>query len=425
MPLDQNDQFQDRLQSFLGSISDIGPQFSSLKVGNREIDLGIRELVAGIKRRDITTLSEVDFHVSKNAHTSVVHLLPQFSDLAIYVKRSHGIVIVGGGRFTPMAIVSILMLRRTKSKLPVEVFLPNENDYDHYICEILFKELNTRCITLSRVIKGHQSITRYQYKVFAIILSSFEDVIFLDADSIPIMDPSKLFHQEPYTLTGLVTWPDFWISSASHLFYEITDQPTPSLLKHASSESGQIMISKRQHNQSLLLALYYNFYGPAFYYKLLSQKAAGEGDKETWVAAATALNKTYYQVREGAQPVGRHINGTYKYGGMLQYHPSNDYKLQIKTKATFRESSNPVPIFFHLNGVKPNSAEWLNGQYGKRLWGPLNETMRRFGRDLERDIWDEVKLVACELGPSMMCFKDSAALCEGLKMSWEHILMEE
>jgi alpha 1,2-mannosyltransferase len=70
------------------------------------------------------------------------------------------------------------------------------------------------------------------------------------------------------------------------------------------------MISKRKHSLSLLLALYYNFYGPRFYYKLLCQMAAGEGDKETWLAAVTALNKTYYQVREGTQPVGRYINGT-------------------------------------------------------------------------------------------------------------------
>jgi alpha 1,2-mannosyltransferase len=110
---------------------------------------------------------------------------------------------------------------------------------------------------------------------------------------------------------------------------------------------------------------------------------------------------------------------------MLQYHPGDDYKLQIKNEATFRESISPVPVFFHLNGVKPNSAGWLNGQHGKRLWWLLNETIRRFGRDLEQNIWDEIKFVACELGPSMTCFKDSSALCEGLKISWEHILMEE
>jgi alpha 1,2-mannosyltransferase len=90
------------------------------------------------------------------------------------------------------------MLRRTKSKLPAEVFLPNENDYDYYTCEVIYKELNARCRALSRFTLGYQSITRYQFKVFAILLSSFEDVIFLDADNIPVMDPSELFYQKPY-----------------------------------------------------------------------------------------------------------------------------------------------------------------------------------------------------------------------------------
>jgi hypothetical protein len=105
--LGQNEQFQYRFKSFLDIIGDIGPQFSSLDVGNPEIDLGIRELVAGTERRNITTLSDIDFRASREAHASAVHQLPQFEDLAMYVKRSQGIVMVGGGRFTPMVVVSI------------------------------------------------------------------------------------------------------------------------------------------------------------------------------------------------------------------------------------------------------------------------------------------------------------------------------
>ena len=169
-------------------------------------------------------------------------------------------MIVGGGQYTPAALVSILMLRDTKSKLPVEVFIPDEKDYDKYICEVVFKGLNARCLVLSSFI--NLPITKYQYKVFAIIFSTFEDVIFLDADSIAITDPFELFYKEPYTSTGLITWPDFWGSTASHIFYDLSGQATPSMLEQASSESGQIVVSKRKHAQTLLLALYYNLYGP-------------------------------------------------------------------------------------------------------------------------------------------------------------------
>lgn len=394
-----------------------------MKQGDRPFETGVREhaeMTEKEERRNITYLSAADIQASKDAHSKVVHLLPQFADIVTYEKKTKGIVYVGGGRFTPMSLVSTLMLRRTGSKLPVEVFLPGEEDYDEYTCEVIFKDLNARCMVISRFTEV--PVGKYQYKAFAILLSSFEDVIFLDADSFPVADPSKLLREEPYTITGLVTWPDFWISSATPLFYDVTNQPIPDLHEHASSESGQILVSKRKHGQSLLLALYYNLHGPEFYYKLLSQKAAGEGDKETWIAAATALNQTYYQVREGTQAVGRHLNDTWRYGGMLQYNPSDDYKRQLKNKVEFRESENPTPAFFHLNGAKPNPQDWLNNQHGKRLWGPLSETMRRFGRDLEAEIWEEIIFMACKLGNSMTCMKDAAIMCQKLNSSWETVL---
>jgi alpha 1,2-mannosyltransferase len=157
----------------------------------------------------------------------------------------------------------------------------------------------------------------------------------------------------------------------------------------------------------------------------LSQKAAGEGDKETWIAAATALKNKYYQVREGAQPVGRHLNGTYRYGGMLQYNPHDDYKRQQRAQLPFRESQHPEGVFFHLNGAKPNPQDWLNNQHGLRLWGPASEMMRRFGRDLEREIWEEIIYVACTLGKSLKGLRDSAVLCEKLNKSWETIVGAE
>jgi Mannosyltransferase putative len=47
----------------------------------------------------------------------------------------------------------------------------------------------------------------------------------------------------------------------------------------SSTESGEIMYSKPKHELSLLLATYYNYYGPDFYYPLQSQGAPGEGDR--------------------------------------------------------------------------------------------------------------------------------------------------
>jgi alpha 1,2-mannosyltransferase len=199
-------------------------------------------------------------------------------------------------------LVSIQMLRRTNSYLSVEVFLPDEKDYDTYICEEILNDLKARCVVLPKL--KNFTIKRYQYKALAILSGSFEDILFLDADNFPLIDPNELFDSDSYTATGLVTWPDFWASSASPFYYYISAQtPTP-LRLHATTEAGQILISKRQHAATLLLATYYSLYGPHFYYRFLSQGAPGEGDKNTFLAAAMALNDSHYQIRERVMAIG-------------------------------------------------------------------------------------------------------------------------
>jgi alpha 1,2-mannosyltransferase len=39
------------------------------------------------------------------------------------------------------------------------------------------------------------------------------------------------------------------------------------------------------------------------------------------------------------------------------------------------------------------------GEKGRRLWGTKANTVEAFGRDLEKVVWEEVKVVACEISP--------------------------
>ena len=65
-------------------------------------------------------------------------------------------------------------------------------------------------------------------------------------------------------------------------------------IPEASSETGQLLINKNSF-QTLILAMYYNYYGPDYYYPF---SVKGEGDKETFIAAAHKLDLPYYQVGE-------------------------------------------------------------------------------------------------------------------------------
>jgi alpha 1,2-mannosyltransferase len=421
------------LQSFITRLHEHPPARDSLDLPEGLQILRIEEINEETERIDNLKLSDSDFNASAVAHSTVVELIPEYQDVIQYKKRSQGIVTVGGGAYQPAVLVSIRMLRKTNCTLPVEVFVPDEADYDPYTCDVVFKELNAKCVILPQF--ENTTIARYQYKSMALLVTSFEDTLFLDADNFPIVDPAPWFNSEPYLSTGLITWPDFWVSTASPVYYRLINQTTPSLLEHASTEAGSILISRRKHAESLLLAFYYNLNGPGFYYELLSQNGiGGEGDKETWVAAARALNKPYYQVRE------RNHAMVLKDGqetslddiiSMLQYDPVEDWKLQQQDQPTYRNREDATIVFLHCNRLKMNPAEVLEKltffqpETRERVWGDKQIAIDKFGFDMEAVIWAEVIDVACRYGDVLTEVDDKEQVCVDLRRFWWRILMNE
>jgi alpha 1,2-mannosyltransferase len=48
-------------------------------------------------------------------------------------------------------------------------------------------------------------------KVFAILFSSFRDILYLDADNNVVRDPRYMFENESYKQKGALFWHDFWL----------------------------------------------------------------------------------------------------------------------------------------------------------------------------------------------------------------------
>lgn len=72
--------------------------------------------------------------------------------------------------------------------------------------------LNTRCVVLSdmwNTTDNLETLLKYQYKVVALLFSSFEEVIFLDSDAFPVRSPDNLLDSERYKSSRLVMWPDY------------------------------------------------------------------------------------------------------------------------------------------------------------------------------------------------------------------------
>jgi alpha 1,2-mannosyltransferase len=206
-----------------------------------------------LKRPDYVPITPPQVEQMRLAHQNFVEGI---SNLTLpYKSGSRGIVSTAGGTHLPIFIVSLRMLRRSGSVLPVELFLrADEARGDNYLCQELLPSLNARCVILDDFFPtGLIKLEKYQYKIFSVLFSSFEDVLLLDADNFPVHNVDHAFKTEPFTSTGLVTWPDFWISSASEKFYKIQGKPCPLTTVRASTESGQVIVSKRTHSAVLQL----------------------------------------------------------------------------------------------------------------------------------------------------------------------------
>lgn len=176
--------------------------------------LVIEEVTIDTERRDLTPVSDEKIEAARKAHENVVEMIRNSSHLVPSTPKTRGIVTVAGGRYTGALLVTLRMLRRTNSTLPVEVFMPTPQDYNKHTCEVVLPTLNARCVMIPQY-EG-LTIANYQYKIFAVILSSFEDVLFLDADNFPIVDPVEWMDARVFKDTGYVLVRAFLLGGAFH-----------------------------------------------------------------------------------------------------------------------------------------------------------------------------------------------------------------
>lgn len=375
----------------------------------------------------------------QKAHDGFVAAIKTLTDRP-YDNGTRGIVSSAGGEYMPTFVASLRMLRRTGCKLPVEVFVNDRHEYEPYICEVVLPALGAKCKVLGEALDLIHDrndkpikVEHYQIKSLAMLLSSFESFLWIDADCFPLHDPEILLDSDPFASRGLVAWPDFWANTASALYFNISRQPELPMTARQSTESGMMLISKRMHFSTLLLAMYYNYYGPDYYWPLLDQGSYGQGDKDTFFQAAGALGADFYTVSEPVVAVEHNYDdwGTNEFSAMAQADPMQDYNLTSQGKWRIKTPSiaeAPRVFFLHASNPKFNAATDLlektqryTGEPG-RLWNRPDEVLRRFGYDVEKPYWKEAMTVTCTLEDTFSSWQNMTGLCEDMQHFWNETM---
>lgn len=307
-------------------------------------------------------------------YVETIRTIPKSVPENLFTKEK-GIVTVGGAKYSVILVTQLPMLRMSGNTLPVEVFIPEaDEEYEKDFCENFAPKYNAKCVYMSNylnkeILQGLEP-ARFQYKLLALLLSEFKNILFLDSDDYPLKNIDNVFEQDIYQRTGLILWPDIWRRQTAPDYYDIAnitynikhrvraaiDDVTPTsryigtgeddaeylkahvpfhdlegTISDLTSESGQILINKVKQFDTLLLALYYNTHGPAWYYTLFTEHGSGEGDKETFIGAATSLNKPFYQVKTPLS-FSAYVSNGFKGVGLLQHDFAQDYELYQQSK---------------------------------------------------------------------------------------------
>lgn len=362
----------------------------------------------------------------RDAHGSfiedIAQTLPEYiAPPATKKSQRRGLVTVGGGKFFPPLLVSLRVLRRTGTTLPVEVFIP-EQDYEAELCETVFPALGASCRTFPEI--PPLKLDSFQFKVFAVLFSTFEDVLLLDADDFPVSDVEPLFSSQPYQETGMIVWPDFWGTAVSPLYYLVSGQQPIAISARPKSETGQLLMNKRRHWRTLMLSAYYNYF-PDVYYPMLCQGCIGCGDSETILPAAEAMGLPYYYVKTPPLHVGHRMKDGGIQGHVIaQYDAVDDFEAMSTAPAadasgtplafSTLEERKPLrdrarPLFMHASFPKWDAyilldhvSQWsdmtrdIHNQPAAAFQEPQEDAARI--RGVERMAWEEARWAVCTHG---------------------------
>ncbi|KAF3921868.1 hypothetical protein AA313_de0209392 [Arthrobotrys entomopaga] len=187
----------------------------------------------------------------------------QMSLHAKLYKGGRGIVLSGGNRQAPFLLTSIPSLRKLGCELPIEIMYLGDND--------LSPENRAKLEQLGGVVTRDVKVKDEGWKLggwavkpFAILLSSFREVIFIDADSLFFKNPEVLFEEDAYKRTGALFFRDrvLFPEDKRGWLRAILPDPISKSVKESRfwtgisghmQESGVVVVDKWRHFVSMLM----------------------------------------------------------------------------------------------------------------------------------------------------------------------------
>lgn len=256
-------------------------------------------------------------------------------------EEGRGIIIAAGGRthFT-CAYILLKIIRELGSKLPIEIWFLGRNELDDRMKELL-AEFDVYFVDAFDVLQRQpcRLLQGWELKPYSCLFSNFKEVLYLDADNIPLVNPDLLFDLPEYRKYGACFWPDFcaWTFTPGQLeVLGLHPRPAmwtniypPDKLEHSYGkpielmcdpplETGQFIIDKGRHIKELALCNWMCTCHSDFYFRHF------HGDKDMFFTAWQLFN------REDIKSIGPTLYGIPRFWPTLDTHSIIQYDFQGK-----------------------------------------------------------------------------------------------
>jgi hypothetical protein len=244
---------------------------------------------------------------------------------AAYPERhlsGRGIVLCGGGEYFACVWVCVTMLRSLGCALPIELWYRGPREMTGEMIALMH-QMNVVCVDAYAVAQQFpvRRLDGWELKAYAIAQSSFEEVLYLDSDNVPLRDPEFLFETNLYREHGALFWPDRysgpgtgqeWLKREA---WELCGVP---YRLEAEIEAGQLLINKRPCWRALSLALHLNeysdfyyayFYGDKDTFRLAWHRASCIYGLVPWAPVTLGNSEAIVQFDLEGKPLFQHRNG--------------------------------------------------------------------------------------------------------------------
>jgi Mannosyltransferase putative len=190
--------------------------------------------------------------------------------------------------YFPGAWVMVRELRRLGCTLPITFTHCGPLEWDARLTQLV-KPLGVDVIDLQAMssTRSTRILAGWESKVYGTLWSPYEEVLYLDADNLPLIDPTYLFDSSQYKYCGSIFWADVPPYDRREWLPECVWRNIGLMYRdEVDFESGQYLINKRKCWRELLLTQWINEYSDYFYKFVF-------GDKSTFHLAWAKLSSNW------------------------------------------------------------------------------------------------------------------------------------